>query len=82
MPGGHLRWGVPAGGGDRHCSCSGNVGAAIAARSFTGCNAEKNAPSVRVDFPVSGENVRAADKRGAGPAGLAAKLTGGVSFLR
>ena len=29
------------------------------------------APSMRVDFPVSGENVREADKRGAGPAGLA-----------
>ena len=43
----------------------------VSARSLTGCNAEKNAPSVRVDFSVSGENVRAADKRGAGPAGLA-----------
>ena len=26
-------------------------------------------PSLRADFPVSGENVRKADKRGAGPAG-------------
>jgi hypothetical protein len=26
---------------------------------------------LRVDFPVSGENVSEADKRGAGPAGLA-----------
>ena len=28
-------------------------------------------PLTRVDFPASGENVRKADKRGAGPAGLA-----------
>ena len=28
-------------------------------------------PLTRADFPVSGENVRVADKRGAGPAGLA-----------
>ena len=34
-------------------------------------------PLTRVDFPVSGENVCEADKRGAGPAGLSAKLTGG-----
>ena len=32
---------------------------------------------MREDFPVSGENVRKADKRGAGPAGLSAKLTEG-----
>ena len=32
----------------------------------------------RADFPVSEENVRVADKRGAGPAGLSAQLTEGL----
>ena len=32
----------------------------------------------RVDFPASGENVRIADKRGAGSAELSARLTGGL----
>ena len=34
-------------------------------------------PYVRVDSPVSGGNVRVADKGGAGSAELSAKLTGG-----
>ena len=38
------------------------------------------APLTRADFPVSGENVREADKRGAGPAGLSAQLTEGEIF--
>ena len=42
--------------------------------------ARSSAPSLRADFPVSGENVCAADKRGAGPAGLSPQVTGGVSF--
>ena len=43
--------------------------------------ARKRPPLPRVDFPDSGENVRAADKRGAGPAGLSAdRLTGGENF--
>ena len=39
------------------------------------------APSLRADFPASGENVREADKRGAGPAGLSSVCeTGGVKL--
>ena len=39
-------------------------------------------PLTRADFPVSGENVREADKRGAGPAGLAfaKQKTGGENI--
>ena len=37
---------------------------------------------MREDFPGSGENVRKADKRGAGPAGLSAKLTEGEKNCR
>ena len=39
------------------------------------------APSLRADFPASGENVREADKRGAGPAGLlSVSEAGGVKL--
>ena len=45
----------------------------------------KRPPLTRADFPVSGENVRAVDKRGAGPAGLSfcdfSKMTGGEMQL-
>ena len=34
-------------------------------------------PLTRADFPVSGENVRKADERGAGPAGLSPKVNRG-----
>ena len=37
-------------------------------------------PLTRVDFPVSGENVRKADKRGMGSIELSAELTEGEIF--
>ena len=37
---------------------------------------------MREDFPVSGENVRKADKRGVGPSGLAPKATEGEKMFR